>query len=343
MNNINLLEKLVSYNTIQDKCNKDIINFIEEYLLKLGFKTIIKKKYLIMGYGENIKLGFMGHTDTVEYVDGWKTNPFKLTEKNRLLYGLGSSDMKGGIAAFLIALSKINLNKLKNGIKVYITYDEEIGFSGVKEIIKSADTIPEYMIFGEPTNNIRCTACKGLFAIKLYTKGIKSHSSTPNKGRSANSLMLKFLTELEEFYNKIIKPDENNLYEVPYTTMNIGLLNGGSGINSVAKDCFSYIDFRVIKESHIKLLKDQLDKLSKKYYGKYEIDIEINPFDNDISFITEKEAAGFMTEASFIENTKKIILGVGPITAHEIDEHISIDSFNECINQYLEIINDVCN
>lgn len=342
MDKIELLSKLVSFNTINDKDNKEVLDFIENYLKKLNFTVEKRDKYLIMSYGDNPILGFLGHSDTVEFISGWKTNPHELTEINNNLYGLGSADMKGGIASFLIALSNIDLSKLKRGIKVYITYDEEIGFTGVKDVVNYERGFPEYMIFGEPTNNIINTACKGLFAVKVYTEGIKVHSSTPDKGRSAISYMMKILTELESFYNEYIKIDNNDIYEVPYTTMNIGLINGGSAINSVSKECFSYIDFRLIDEKHIILLQDKLTELCNKYYGHFDIDFSIKPFDNDIYFIKEKNSAGFMTEASFIDESKRLILGPGPITAHEIDEHISIESFDKCIKQYESIINELC-
>lgn len=342
MNEIELLEKLVSFNTIEDKNNKEILDFIEKYLSRIGFKTISKNKNLVMEFGENPVLGFLGHSDTVEYIDGWNSDPFTLTKCDGNLYGLGSCDMKGGIAAFLTALSKIDLFKLKRGIRVYITYDEEIGFSGIKELVTNNEKFPEYMLFGEPTDNIIDTSCKGLFAVKLFTKGIKVHSSTPGKGRSANSLMIKMLLELEKYYEENIKGDINNIFEVPYTTMNIGLINGGSAINSVASDCSSYIDFRVINKEHINLIENKIKELCDKYYGSFEVDIKIFPFDNDIDFIDEKNSAGFMTEASFIDNSKKIILGVGPVTAHEVDEHVSIESLSNCVEQYVEIINKVC-
>ena len=342
MNVLQILERLVRFDTIKDKNNKELFNFVESYLTDLGFKLEKKDKYLIMSYGENPTLGFIGHSDTVEYIDGWKTNPHELVEKGGNLYGLGACDMKGGIAAFLAALQNVDLSNLKKGIKVYITYDEETGLTGIRDIVGSGEAFPEYLIFGEPTDNIAMTACKGLFSVDLYTYGIKVHSSTPNKGRSAINLMMRLLNELEEYYNSYIKTDVNTLYDVPYTTMNIGLINGGSARNSVAKECYSYVDFRVIDEKHITMLKEKISELCNKYYGKYSVYFDIIPFNNNVDFIQDKASAGFMTEASFVHNRKRIILGVGPVTAHEIDEHVSIESLNKCINQYEEIIRKVC-
>lgn len=341
MDEVTILKELVRFDTIKDKENNKILDYIEKYLLNLGFKTEIRDKFLVMTYGEKPRLGFIGHSDTVEFIDGWKSNPHELTEVGDNLYGLGACDMKGGIACFLALLSNIELSKLNYGIKIYITYDEEIGFSGIKDIVKLNTKLPEYLIIGEPTDNKTMTGCKGLFAVKIYTDGIKVHSSTPDRGKSANSNMVKLLNELEKYYNDNIKIDKNEKYEVEYTTMNIGLLNGGSAINSVAASCMSYIDFRTIDNSHVDKIKNKLNELCDKFDGRYEVDVDVKTFYNEISFLKDTSTAGFMTEASFVSGNR-IILGPGPMTAHEVDEHVSKKSLKKCIEQYKNIINNVC-
>lgn len=342
MGEIEILKQLVSYKTIEDQENADIINYIANYLQNLGFKIEKKQKYLIMSIGRDFRLGFIGHTDTVDFTDGWSTNPFILAEKNGLLYGLGVCDMKSGIAAFLQAVKEINLSKLKRGIKIYITYDEEISFKGIKEVLEVEKQMPEFIIVGEPTNNKLITGGKGLLAVKINTTGIKVHSSRTDKGKSANLSMVKLLYELEKFYENDIKFDEDNRYEVPYTTMNIGVIKGGNSINSVSEKCESYVDFRIAKKEHIKKIKEKIEELSKKYESTYKVDIEINPFFNKINFVENQYTANFVTEASFVEG-KKIILGAGEVTAHEVNEHISIQSLQYLVKQYKELIYKICN
>lgn len=341
MNEIEILKDLVKFDTIKDKENKEILDYIQNYFENLGFKIEKREKYLIMSYGENCNIGFIGHSDTVEFIDGWKTNPHELTQIGDMLYGLGSCDMKGGIAAFMQAVSEINLKELKKGIKVYITYDEEIGFGGINELVYIKEKMPKYLIIGEPTDNKIMTGCKGLFAVKIFTKGIKVHSSTPHRGKSANTSMIRLLAELEDFYNENIKNNLDKKYEVPYTTMNIGLLNGGSAINSVAAECMSYVDFRIIDNEHIEILKGKLQELCIKYNANFLIDVEVKSFYNDIEFLDETYTAGFMTEASFVEGDRMII-GPGPMTAHEVDEHVSISSLRGTVEIYKTLINQVC-
>ena len=103
MEEYEILKYLIKCNTIKDKENLKIINYLEKVLKNLGFDTEYKDKCLIMSIGKEQKIGFLGHTDTVEYIEGWNTNPFELTKINDKLYGLGVCDMKGGIAAIIDA------------------------------------------------------------------------------------------------------------------------------------------------------------------------------------------------------------------------------------------------
>ena len=342
MEQYKLLKDLVKFNTIKDKENNEIVKYIENYLKKKGFKTEYKTKNLVMSIGENPKLGFLGHTDTVEYIENFK-NPFELTLKNGYLYGLGACDMKGGIAAMLDAVSQIDFNKLKNGMKLYFTYDEELNFAGVNELVNNNENFPPFMIFGEPTNNEIFTGHKGLIEYEIYFNGIKAHSSNPSKGISANMNMVKFLNELDIFYNENIKIDKENQYEIPYTTMNVGTVNGGSAKNSVPAYCEISIDFRIANKKHIKLITNKVEELAKKYRAEFNIIELIEPFFDKISFLGETKTTNFMTEASKINGSKRIILGTGPVTAHEVNEHISTNSYNELINQYTKLIYQICN
>ena len=338
MKKYQILGDLVKFNTIKDKENEKIMEYLESYLKKLGFKTEYKSKNLVMSIGENPTFGFLGHTDTVEYIDGWNTNPFEVTLKENKLYGLGTCDMKGGIAAVLDAISEINLNKIKNGIKLYFTYDEEIGFGGIKELINIEKNFPKVMVFGEPTNNEILCGSKGILEYTLDFYGIKAHSSNPEKGKSANMNAVKFLVELEKFYQEEIRKDENLNYEIPYTTMNVGIINGGSAVNSVAANCHVTIDFRVIKSEHIELVKNKIEEMSKIYDCTVNIIESLDPFFNKIDLTINVKTANFLTEASLVKADSKIILGLGPVTAHEINEYVTTESYDLLVKQYKEII-----
>lgn len=344
MEKYKILSDLVKFNTIKDKENNEIINYIENYLKKLGFKTEYKTKCLIMSIGKKPQIGFLGHTDTVEYIEEFK-NPHNLTLKDGYLYGLGACDMKGGIAAMLDAVSQIDFKRLKYGMKLYFTYDEEIGFNGINEVVRNNEKFPKLMIFGEPTNNELLIGSKGLIEYEIYFKGLKAHSSNPEKGISANINAAKFIYELNNFYESKVKQDKEKLYEIPYTTMNIGTINGGTAKNSVPASCTISIDFRISNKDHIKIITEKIEELVQKYKAEINILELIEPFIDEIDFIEKKKTANFMTEASKLDssqNVKRIILGTGPVTAHEVNEHISVESYEKLIEQYKDLILNEC-
>ena len=154
---------------------------------------------------------------------------------------------------------------------------------------------------------------------------------------------VKFINELDEFYNKNIKAYKEESYEVPYTTMNVGIINGGSAKNSVSANCEISIDFRIANKIHINIIKDKIEELSKKYNCEINLIEEIKPFIDKCEFIKEIKTANFMTEASFVTKSKRIILGAGPVTAHEVNEYITEESYNKLVEQYKELIIKVCN
>ena len=188
MNAKDILKKLVSFNTIMDKENKEIMNYIEEYLKKYNFITKRVSKCLIAYNSDSPNIGFVGHTDTVDY-ESWDDNPFELQEIDDKLLGLGACDMKGGISAILAAISKIDLNN--NYLALYFTNNEEIDFDGINTIKDMI--IPNNIIVGEPTNNIPIYGTKGILELHIDFYGIKCHSATPNKGKNAIKECINFL------------------------------------------------------------------------------------------------------------------------------------------------------
>lgn len=284
-------------------------------------------------------LGFVGHTDTVEYTDGWNYDKFAVTKEDGKLYGLGVCDMKSGIAAIIAAIAQVDFSKLSKGMKVYFTYDEEIGFSGIKSVVEFEKTFPDTVIVGEPTNNDIIVGSKGLMEYKISFKGVKTHSSTPDRGKSAIMSAVTFISELNEFYENEIKREKNFDFEIPYTTMNIGVINGGSAINSVPDFCEFLVDFRTTDIKDEEKIVQELKCLEKKYGAEI---VEMNRLS---AFLNKSEVSSrtcnFITEASFLENNR-IILGTGPVTAHEVNEYITEESLYRLVEQYKEFIERFC-
>ena len=237
------------------------MNYIEKLLQNKGFKTEYKSKCLIMSIKDKYNLGFLGHTDTVMAGSDWGINPYEMKEDKEKLYGLGICDMKGGIAGILQAIIETDWEKLKYGMKLYFTYDEEINFLGIKEIKERKEKFPKNMIIGEPSNNIIMNSSKGLLEFKIAFTGISAHSSMINKGENAIEKSIEFLNELKSFYNELKKDKNDNSHLFPTC-------------------CEVFIDFRLIKSEHKKLILNKISELTRKYNATYTIINSISPFAN---------------------------------------------------------------
>lgn len=345
-----LLSDLIKINTVNDFENDKIIDYLENYLKEIGFKTEYKTKCLVMSIGEKPILSFVGHTDVVSVSNDWKYSPFMLTEEGDKLIGRGCADMKGGIAAFLYVLKQIDFKKLKRGIRVCFTYDEEIGFNGIKELISNNIDFCEYSIVGEPTNNYPCVGSKGLLEYELIFKGTAVHSSRPIPNEASNENAILFLNEVLKL-NELFQKEQCKLFEVPFNTINIGTINGGTNICTTSDYTKVLLGFRITKNiKDIDFIKNYMNKLINKYPKvEYKILNEIQPFYNEdyiIDFyekISNREKKPFfgVSEASFINNNR-LIIGPGPITAHENDEFIFKSSLIKTIDIYKHIIEKIC-
>ena len=188
------------------------------------------------------------------------------------------------------------------------------------------------------SNNEMMNGSKGLLEFRLEFNGKSAHSSNPKAGENAIEKCLVFLNQLKIFYNNL-KLEIDNKFEISYTTMNIGKIDGGKSINIVPNYCETYIDFRIINnEQRVKIL-NEINRLKELYQFEYEVINDIKPF------ITESKdcrTTNFITEASFIESKYRYILGAGPIKAHEANEYITEESLNKLVEQYKQIIYKNC-
>ena len=343
-----ILKDLIKINTINDLENKSMRDYLKNILLPLGFSFEEfgdDNKSVLVAKRGNGNLGFVCHTDTVNSSPFWTYEPFKLTIDGDRMYGLGVADMKGGIAALINALMEID-NKYP--VTIYFTYDEEINFEGMRKLLIRKE-FPDILVFPEPTYNVPALANKGCLEFEVSFVGRSAHSSEPMKGDNAIYKAVSFINELKD-YSESIKETKNDLYEIPYTTFNLGKIKGGDAINKVADNCQVSFDFRTIDRKQEKEIKTKINKLAKKYMASVNIInnlssamTESNEFKNIIMSICDAECMGlnYVTEASLIDNKKILILGPGPITAHQSDEYILRDSYDKIIEVYKKIIKEL--
>lgn len=344
--NYNTLKDLIKINTINDLENDIFRDYIKKFLLPLNFTFREigegKEKILIAKRGES-DLGFVCHTDTVSDSALWTKKPLELTVTDNYLYGLGVSDMKGGIAALLEAIKSLEKDY---PLTCYFTYDEETNFKGISELVRLEKELSNTLIFTEPTDNIPVVANKGCLEFKVSFTGKSAHSSTPMLGENAILKAIDFIKELEILAKELMNETES-IYEIPYTTFNLSKINGGDAINKVPDSCEIYFDFRTVSRNQENRIFDKLNNLVNSFNASMDVINnvscainETDDFRKQVEDICEKPSTGlnYVTEASFFTNKNILILGPGPVTAHQEDELISIESYKRTIDLYKKII-----
>lgn len=354
-----ILKDLVEINTIRDKCNKEIMDYIENFVTPLGFEVDRRKnpetgkEVLVASFGENPTLGFLGHTDTVDIADGWNYDPLTLTEEDGKLYGLGACDMKGGIAAALYAASAAPLDEIKaagKGIKMYWTYDEEILFSGIHDLVNQGEVFPPHVVVGEPTDVTVNIGSKGLLEYIFTFHGVSTHSSAPIPGKNSNKNAVKFLSKMLDL-EESLKDETYALFGVPHTTMNIGIMEGGIAMNTVPSETKVYLDFRICdSESQYERIRKYTEEAIAEFDADYEIINDAMSFRNEgdrVGWYEEQtgvpaKAGTGITEASFFTGSDRVILGPGPRTLHQANEHVTEEKLNKVAEIYLNLIKKEC-
>ena len=368
-NSIEILKKLVSFDTTSFKSNLDLIKFIENYLNDLNIKSELiydetkNKANLFTTIGPNLQGGIVlsGHTDVVPITkQNWTSDPFILTERDDKLFGRGSSDMKGFIAIVLSRVSAMVEKKLKKPIHLAFSYDEEIGCVGVHsllDLIKKKSINPEFCIVGEPTSMEMVIGHKGKHAYDVKVDGLSCHSGQAPNGVNAINYASKLINYIEEINKeKSIKGPFDNDYEIPYSTLHTGLIKGGTILNIVPKLCQFEFEIRHLAEDDpleiIQRIKQYTEELLIKEMHNISstTNIEINEKINypglniseSISPVKQvKKLLGksshkkvvFGTEGGLFKrelNLPTIICGPGSIDqAHKPDEFISIQQIEK--------------
>ncbi len=254
-----LLEKLVSFPTVSDQSNLELVNWVAEYLKSWGAESHLvyddtgDKADLYALVGPSVEGGVVlsGHTDVVP-VEGqeWSADPFTVVERDGRLFGRGTCDMKGFDALALWAVQAAVRRGLKKPLILALSYDEEVGCLGAPRMIDAMrQTLPaaEAVIVGEPSMMKVVTGHKGAVGFKTHVRGFEVHSSLVHTGVSAvmtAARLVEWLRQrLEENIAATPNP-EDALFEPPFTTLHVGVIHGGTASNITARDCEFLTDIR---------------------------------------------------------------------------------------------------
>ena len=307
-----------------------------------------------------VELALVGHTDTVPYDPVW-TAALRLTEQDGKLFGRGACDTKAFIAAALTAIDRVELATLKKPLALVFTCDEEIGCLGAKRLAGAKPFSARYAIVGEPTSLRPVRAGKGYCLAEITVHGREAHSAYPQLGASANFRAARLLGRIEQIEEQL-KANRHDDFDPPYTTLNVGLINGGSAKNVVAGACRFTLEWRPIpgqETDHVlNLVKESIEDLRKTDQA-FACDIDAGRFDesfetdraSELVQFLEQAAAGasgtvaFGTEApSMISlGAEAVVFGPGDIrVAHRTGEFVPVTELDKCVEILRQAIAKFC-
>ncbi|MEO6960220.1 MAG: acetylornithine deacetylase [Burkholderiaceae bacterium] len=256
---LDMITALVGFDTVSRNSNLPLIHYVKDYLSQQGVQSHLvlspdgEKANLVATIGPNVPGGIVlsGHTDVVP-VDGqsWDTDPFQVVQKSGRLYGRGSCDMKAFTAIALAMAPDMLKAKLKRPIHLALSYDEEVGCVGAPALIEHLsghDAKPEGVIVGEPTSMRPIVAHKGITVLRTAITGHEAHSSQVQRGVSAVTIGAKLITFIDAMMteNKTAA-DLECRFTPAYTTLHVGVVNGGTAVNIISRQCSFTWDIRTL-------------------------------------------------------------------------------------------------
>lgn len=350
------LAELVRIDSVSSRSNAEIIEYLERSCQVLGLITRrypyrdengIEKFNLIALTADvsEVPVALVGHTDTVPYDPNW-SEATNLTERDGKLYGRGSCDTKGFIAAALTALETI---KVDQPLALIFTADEEIGLRGAKRLADEKPLRVRYSIVGEPTSLKPIRAGKGYSLAEVIVKGREAHSAYPALGASAVFRAARLINRLESIAEQL-KEDQHEAFDPPYTTLNVGLISGGSAKNVLAGECRFTLEWRPIptqnSERVLNLFTDAIEGESETDPDLY---VEVDASRQDAGFETapdspliklleritgiESGTVAFGTEGAQMMKlgSECVVIGPGDIReAHRTGEFVPVDELERC-------------
>lgn len=256
---IEWIARLVRHDTTSRNSNLNLVEDVESYLEQHGVASTRvsnedgTKANLYFTVGPMVEGGVVlsGHTDVVP-VDGqpWDTDPWTVVEKDDKLFGRGTADMKTFSAIGLSLLPDMLAAGLKRPIHFALSYDEEVGLLGAPAMIEEIRDLvptPSAVIVGEPTDMQVVDGQKGIAVLRTEITGHEAHSSQPHRGASAIMAAGRLMAKIAEMTDRRkAAADLSSPFTPPYTTMSVGVIEGGTAANILARRCGFTWDIRTV-------------------------------------------------------------------------------------------------
>ncbi len=368
---IDLLASLVAFDTTSSNSNLQLIEFVGDYLQQQGLNSRLtynqagNKANLWVTIGPDIEGGVVlsGHTDVVPVTGQvWSSDPFTMDNRDGKLYGRGTADMKGFVACALAHSAYYKSLALKIPLHFAFSYDEEVGCIGVGGLIRDVTEnlpIPRAVIVGEPTGMNIIGGNKGGRNFNTIVNGIDGHSSLPELGANAIIAATRIINKLVEMQERLkAESDPDNGFTPPYTTLDLGLISGGTASNIIPARCEFAWGFRGLPSEDVDALEAEV-----RSFIDQEVLPELQAISSATSIVTELmcdvpalipdetsaaeqlvrhlsclNSSGrvcYGTEAGLFQKAgiSGVIFGPGNIEqAHLPDEFVTIQQMQKCCN-----------
>ncbi len=362
-----LLKKLIKAESTPEKGELASAEAVSDEFSKSGINCRIDKWdqtraniiAQVNSVGSKCALLFACHLDVVgPGEETWDKPAFEAIESNGKIYGRGSVDMKGGIAAAVTAIRQVvdSGTKLQGDIIFTAVAGEETDSCGATKFINDHDRLPDFagIVIPEPTDFSIVTAHRGMLWLEITTKGKAAHGSTPQLGVNAINSMRLVLNELENYE---IPAEPHQL--LGKCSMSINTIAGGKALNVVPDNCKIGVDIRTLPEQNHQDIISDLEKIFAQIKpGNPEFDAEVDvvrqvrPLETDCNcdFIknfcsavgnNETVAVGFTTDGPHFAplGAPVVIFGPGkPHLCHKPNEYIEINDMEKAVEHYKNII-----
>jgi len=369
------LAELVGIDSVSARSNVVITDALAQQCELLGLRTKrfpytdekgIEKVNLIAVAGAEfldvteVELALVGHTDTVPYDPNWQ-DALNLTERDGKLFGRGACDTKAFVAAALSAVAAVKPEQLKRPLALIFTADEEVGLIGAKRLAQSGAIRAQYAIVGEPTSLRPMRAGKGYCLAEILIKGREGHSAYPALGTSAVFGGARLVARVEQIAEQL-KSATHAAFDPPCTTLNVGLLRGGTAKNVIAGECRFTLEWRPIpgqSPSHVLDLLNAAIEVEMAEHTDFvcEVDaaradegFETSPDSRLVKLLqelsgSESGTVAFGTEAAQMAElgAEAVVIGPGNIrVAHQTGEFVPVAELERCVGILTEAIHRLC-
>lgn len=251
-----ILARLVAFPTLSRQSNLALLDYVEELLRPAGARLerfasedgTRANLWASVGPEGSGGVVLSGHSDVVPVAgQDWSHDPFELRRGDGRLYGRGTADMKGFLAVAIHTMLRAGERPLQVPLHLAISYDEEIGCLGVRGMLDTLATRPDrpaLCIIGEPTGMRIATGHKGKRALRACCHGQEGHSALAPDALNALHLGAAFVTRLQAQQERLqAEGARDTAYDIPYSTVHVGVMSGGTALNIVPNRCD--LDFEV--------------------------------------------------------------------------------------------------